>query len=223
MKSIVLTILAVFVAATAQAETAGGAFDGPFVSAQFGSQSASAVETNVQTTAQPGPSINQPDALGKGGVLQVHGGYGHDLGRMFNVTVGGFAELSGGGLAPTRAGFFGDTVDQEIANRIGLYLAPGVYVDPQTLVYAKVGVSQADHRYDRAVPGIALSQRISGQMFGIGVKRMLDDHMFWSVDYTRVNYGLAQLGTGVPLNTFVVDVRARAITEEVSVGFGYQF
>lgn len=223
MKSIVLTMIAVFAAAVAQAETAGGAFDGPFVSVEFGSQSAAAVETNVQTTLQPGPSINQPDALGKGGVLQVHGGYGHDFGGMFNLSVGGFAELSGGRLASTRAGAFGDTVEQEIANRIGLYLAPGVYVDPQTLVYAKVGVSRAEHRYERATYGVALSEEISGQMFGIGVKRMLDEHMFWSADYTRVNYGLTQLGTAVPLNGFTVNVRGRAITEEVSVGFGYQF
>ncbi|MEY4873232.1 MAG: hypothetical protein RLZZ563_2562, partial [Pseudomonadota bacterium] len=55
MKSIVLTMIAVFAAAMAQAETAGGAFDGPFVSVEFGSQSAAAVETNVQTTLQPGP------------------------------------------------------------------------------------------------------------------------------------------------------------------------
>jgi hypothetical protein len=206
MKSIVLTMIAVFAAAVAQAETAGGAFDGPFVSAQFGSQSASAVETHVQTTLQPGPSFDQPDALGKGGVLQFHGGYGRDLGGMFNVAVGAFAEFGGAGVAPTRATFFGDTVEQDITNRVGIYVAPGVYVDPQTVIFAKIGVSQADHRYDRAAPGIALSQRISGQMLGVGVKRMLDEHMFWTMDYTRVDYGLAQIGAAVSLNGNTVDI-----------------
>ena len=177
----------------------------------------------MQTTLQPGPSFDQPDALGKGGVLQFHGGYGRDLGGMFNVAVGAFAEFGGAGVAPTRATFFGDTVEQDITNRVGIYVAPGVYVDPQTVIFAKIGVSQADHRYDRAAAGIALSQRISGQMLGVGVKRMLDEHMFWTMDYTRVDYGLAQIGAAVSLNGNTVDIQSRAITEEVSVGFGYQF
>lgn len=227
MKLAILTLLAAgAMAPLAHAETdaaLGGAFDGPFVSAQFGAQRASAVEANVQTTVQPGLSFNQPDALGEGGVFQIHGGYGRDIGRVFNLTVAGFAEFGGAGLAPTRATFFGDAVEQDITNRIGVYVAPGVYLDLRTVVFAKIGVAQAEHRYSRALPGVALSPRISGQMLGVGVKRMLDDHIFWSADYTRVDYGRTQIGAGVALNGHTVDIQSRAITEEVSVGFGYQF
>lgn len=218
-----LTLAATVPSARAETDVAqGGAFDGPFVSAQFGAQRASAVEANVQTTV-PGFSFNQPDALGKGGVLQIHGGYGRDLGRGFNLTVAGFAEFGGAGLPPTRATFFGDTVEQDITDRIGVYVAPGVYLDPRTVVFAKIGVAQAEQRYSRALPGVALSPRISGQMLGVGVKRMLDDHIFWSADYTRVDYGRTQIGAGVALNGNTVDIQSRAITEEVTVGFGYQF
>lgn len=227
MKRAILTLLALAVTvplAHAEPEAArGGAFDGPFVSAGFGAQRASAREANVQTTVQPGPSFNQPDALGEGGVFQIHGGYGRDIGRVFNLTVAGFAEIGGAGLAPTQATFFGDAVAQDISKRIGVYVAPGVYLDPRTVVFAKIGVAQAEQRYSRALPGVALSPRISGQMLGIGVKRMLDDHMFWSVDYTRLDYGRTQIGAAVALNGNVVDIQSRAITEEVTVGFGYQF
>lgn len=226
MKTTALAILAFLTAAAAQAETnsgRSGAFDGAFVSAQFGAQSVAAAEANVQTTAQPGPSFAQPDAQGKGGALQIHGGYGHDLGRAFNLSVGGFVELGGADLDLSQATFFGDQVKQDISNRVGLYVAPGIYLDPQTLIYAKVGVSQATHNYSRATYGVDLSQQISGQMLGVGLKRMLSDRMFWTMDYTRVNYGLSQIGTSVPLNSFVVDVRSHAITEDISVGFGFQF
>ena len=227
MKLAILTLLALAVTvplAHAEPDAArGGAFDGPFVSAGFGAQRASAGAANVQTTVQPGPSFNQPDALGEGGVFQIHGGYGRDIGRLFNLTVAGFAEVGGAGLAPTQATFFGDAVAQDITNRIGVYVAPGVYLDPRTVVFAKIGVAQADQRYERATYGVALQKRISGQMLGVGVKRMLDDHMFWSVDYTRLDYGRTQIGAAVALNGNTVDVQSRAITEEVTVGFGYQF
>ncbi len=226
MKTTVLTMLAFVTSAAAHAEPASersGAFDGAFFSAQFGAQSGAAVEANVQTSAQPGPSFDQPDARGKGGVFQFQAGYGRDLGRAFNLSVGGFAEFGGAELDVSQATFFRDPVEQAITNRVGLYLAPGVYVDPQTLIYAKIGVSQATHHYDRATYAVALSQQISGPMLGIGLKRMLNDHMFWTMDYTRVDYGLAQIGSSVSLNSNVVDVRSHAITEDISVGFGYQF
>ena len=226
MKTSILTILVVLIAATANAETRSqnsGAFDGAFVGAQFGAQSGEASETNVQTTLQPGPSFDQPDAAGRSGVFQLHSGYGRDVGPMLNLSAGAFFEFGGARLDVTEATALEDHVAQSITKKRGLYIAPGIYSDPTTLVYGKVGMAQAAHRYTRADYGVALDKRISGRILGLGIKGMLDDHMFWTIEYTRVDYGLLQIGTSVPLSSFTVDVRSRAVTEDLSLGFGYQF
>lgn len=197
MKITVLAMAAITLATLAHGETISlrsGAFDGPFVSAQFGKQSAASVETNVQTTVQPGPSYDQPDALGKHGIWQIHGGYGRDLGQGFNLSVAGFAEFGGDWLDATTATFFKDSVRQKISSRVGIYFAPGFYINPQTLAYAKIGASQANHKYNRETYGVALEQRISGRIAGVGFKRKLGEHTFWTLDYTRVDYGLDQIG-----------------------------
>lgn len=122
----------------------------------------------------------------------------------------------------TQATFFHDPVVQDIINQRGIYAAPGVYLRPQTLVYATLGMAQATRRYIRAENAITLDTQISGPMFGLGIKSMLDDRMFWVINYTHVNYGLSQIGQSMPLNVYRVDVRSRAVTRDISIGFGMQ-
>lgn len=122
----------------------------------------------------------------------------------------------------TQATFFHDPVVQDIINQRGIYAAPGVYLRPQTLVYATLGMAQATQRYIRAENAIALYTQMPGPMFGLGIKSMLDDRMFWVINYTHVNYGLSQIGQSMPLNVYRVDVRSRAVTRDISIGFGMQ-
>lgn len=206
----------------AQAQDGRSAFTGPQISLHFGAQNSAVTETHVATTNGLN-QFNQPDATARGGIVQVHAGYGFDLGQGFNLTLGAFLEPGSATLAPTRATFFLDTVQQELRNRRGLYLAPGYLVDDRTLIFAKLGLAQADELYTRATPGIALRRVVSGTVYGVGVKRMLNRHLFWSFDVTRTDYGLNRLGSAVPLNGNSVNIRGRAAQDEVTVGLGYSF
>jgi opacity protein-like surface antigen len=223
MKSILLGF-GLMVVSTVQsvAQETHASFVGPSVSVGISLQGTDIFDANVSTTNNSN-SFDQPDASGDRLNAQIHAGYGFDFGNRFNASVNLFYDFGKATVEDTNATFFGDPVVQDIDNRFGAYIAPGVYLGQSTLIYAKFGVTMAEQSYTRPNTNIAVDAQVNGTLYGFGAKHMLENNMFLAMDYTKSEYGSARIGEAVNLNGFSVNIRSEVEQEDISIRIGYQF
>ncbi len=124
-------------------------------------------------------------------------------------------------LDDINATFFGDRVQQEISNRIGLYIAPGYAIQGNTLVFFKFGFTRANQSYTRESRGVALDKVIKGKLFGLGIKHAITENIYIGADITKYHYGMNSWVTNI--NPYEVFVTSKTEQTDASVSFGYKF
>lgn len=220
---LILTAIALTFCSNVFAEDALSTFSGPYVSLGAGYQHNTIEKENVRFVTGL-PSYDQPDASDKDFVGRIQAGYGRDFFEKFNVSVGVFYDIGGNKVKDIKATFYQDNVKQSIENTAGVFIAPGYYVNQQTLVFVKAGYVRADKEYTRPQApnsNISLSDSVGGYLWGAGVKHLISKNVFIGADLTRYTYGSSS--SVVSLNGTDVKISSKPEQTNVLISVGYMF
>jgi hypothetical protein len=202
------------------ADDMGTAFSGLSVSLGADYQASRISQETVRTTDGVF-AIKQPDAAGRGLAMQIQTGYAVKLGERFSISANAYASAGSGQTLATKATFFADSVVQKVGPAFGIFVAPGVYVTPRTLVFAKAGYGFSSWDYRRTAYGISSDKRGGGVLLGVGIKQLVSDKIFIGADLTRHSF---RAETGVlPLSSYTVQASAKVRQTTGTLSVGYLF
>jgi opacity protein-like surface antigen len=223
-KLTLLLALAAFASVSqAVAEENATTFSGPYVSLGAGYQHNTIKKENVSAVSGS-PSFDQANASDRDFVGRIQAGYGRDLYKNFNVSVGVFYDIGGNKVNDIKATFYQDNVKQSIENTAGVFIATGYYINQQTLVFLKAGYVRADKEYIRAkAPDINISQNdsVDGYLWGFGVKHLLTKKVFVGADVSRYTYESSS--SIANLNGLEVRVSSKPEQTNALLSLGYMF
>jgi opacity protein-like surface antigen len=224
---LILTAIALTFCSNVFAEDAPSTFSGPYLSLGAGFQYNNIEKENVRAVSGF-PSIDQPNASNNDFVGRIQAGYGRDLSEKFNFSVGVFYDIGGNKVNDIKATFYQDNVKQSIENTVGVFIAPGYYVNKQSLLFVKAGYVRADKeytRYKQELPdvdiNINLRNSVDGYLWGVGVKHLVSENVFVGADFTRCSFGKSS--SVANLNGLEVEISSKAEQTNVLFSLGYQF
>ena len=114
--------------------------------------------------------------------------YGFSLGGNSVITVGLDADLSDAKLASySDDDSDGINVEVKQKNRYGVYVAPGIAITKDALVYAKLGYNKMKGELS-FTGGESASENFNGVSFGIGSRIMISKNTFFKVEAARYNF-----------------------------------
>lgn len=129
-----------------------------------------------------GTSFN---GLGKQSISGALGAdYGFALGQSSVLLVGATYDLSNPEFL--KASSSDTTLTGKVKQRYSVYLAPGVTVSPQTMLYAKL--SYESGKAELSASGESESETFRGVGYGFGIRTFLDKNIFAGVEVARINY-----------------------------------
>ncbi len=194
MKKTLLLASAAIGLASSQAWAQGGSFEGLTLGLN--------VESVRSTTENTNTGLSDGSNSGVGS-LQAQ--YGFALGSQFRLGLG-----ITGGIGSYKAGSIGGT-DYSTKNAISFDLIPSVALSESMLLYGKVSSLSATGVSTTA--GVETTTSISGIGWGLGLRAMVDKHVFLQV--------------GVDVNRYDDKVDAgltiRRSSNVGSIGLGYKF
>ena len=206
------------------AEENSSTFSGPYMSVGAGYQHNLIDNENVRATTGS-PSFNQPSASNHDIFGQIQAGYGRDFFEKYNISVGLFYDFGGSKVNDIKATFYQDIVKQRLENTAGIFIAPGYYINKETLVFVKAGYVHADKEYVRfkQTPNINinLDDSVDGYLWGVGVKHMVSKNIFVGADLTKFSYGTSS--SIASLNGLEVKVSSKAEQTNALLSVGYMF
>jgi len=202
------------------ASSTRGAFDGPYLALGIGSQSGKISNTEVSA-----PSLNiafgQANSFDAHAVGQLSAGYAYSVNPHISIAATIFYQMSNERAGKTVATFYQDTTTQKLQHVMGVSVEPGIYLTNKTLAFVKLGYARADHTYTRPGFNVALSNPVSGVLYGVGAKYLVTDHIFISGDVAKYNYGHSAEETS--LGGLPVRLSSNAKQTVGIVSVGYQF
>lgn len=154
--------------------------------------SSTTVEVSGTTRANEPVDIN---GIGQQAITaQIGGDYMFTPGNDGVVIVGLSYDPSGYTIADgtiTSEGGALTTLNAEIDSVLSVYVAPGLKVNPSTVLYAKLAYQQGDATV--VVSGINTSdvnesRTFSGLGYGFGIRTMMKDGLFAAAEVLRTNY-----------------------------------
>lgn len=207
--------------APASAQSRGAAtFEGPWIATLGG------YDGNTSQHAQDDAIDPDVDESVDGFVYGFAAGYDKDLGKL---VLGIEGELTDSTAESDEGNGFADFGLGEVAAGRDLYLGArlGVKVTPATLIYAKLGYTNARFNYVAAHDGDEEDYRVNldtdGYRVGLGVEQKLGLNAFAKVEYRYSNYSEGEIdfeAEGIPDgNSFATD----ADRHQVMLGVGYRF
>ena len=223
---LILPTIALTFCSNVFAEDAPSTFSGPYLSLGAGFQHITIEKENVRAVSGF-PSIDQPSASNNDFVGRIQAGYGRDLSEKINVSAGVFYDIGGNKVNDIKATYYQDNVKQSIENTVGIFIAPGYYVNKQTLVFVKAGYVRADKEYARykqeGITDININIRnsVDGYLWGAGVKHLVSENVFVGADFTRCTFGNSSSVTN--LNRLEVEITSKPEQTNVLFSLGYQF
>ena len=221
---LVLTIITLSYVSNVLAENASSSFSGPYVSLGLGNQYNVIDKENVRAVTGA-PSFDQPNASKHDYFGQIQAGYGIDFYDKFNVALNAFYDFGGEKVNDIKATLYQDTVKQRLQNTAGIFIAPGYYVNDQTLVFLKAGWVRADKEYSRyrQVPNINVNvnDSVDGYLWGVGIKHLVSTKLFIGADLTRYSYGSSS--SIANLNSLEVKVSSKSEQTNALISVGYMF
>jgi outer membrane immunogenic protein len=140
----------------------------------------------------------------------VDAAYGLSLGGKGVLTIGLEADLSDATIASSTLD--GDKLDVKLKNRYGVYLAPGVALTKDALVYAKLGYNQLKGELAGATG--SASKTFRGVSYGAGARVMLSGNTFLKVEFGRYTFGSETVGDGA-------DTKPSATVGTIGIGMNF--
>jgi outer membrane immunogenic protein len=146
--------------------------------------------------------------------VSVDVSYGLSLGGSSVLTIGLDADLSDAKLATftdadTVNGF---NVEVKQKNRYGVYVAPGIAVTKDALIYGKLGYNSM--KGELSFDAGSVSQTFKGVSYGVGTKIMISKNTFFKVEASRYTYSSKTTDDGT-------SVKPSATVG--TIGFGIKF
>ncbi len=204
IKNLALTVT---LSLAASASLAAGTFDGPF--AHFGSNLANSQE-ELSNLVGPGATTFSAKAKWMG---QIGAGFSHAFG-LFNLAASAYYVL---GDQDAMEAIFGapyaaNAVNAKLKNTRGISIEPGVYLDPSTLIYLKLGYMSTTRTLYTSLSG-SRDDSFYGRIVGLGARYA----------FTPVIYGIAEAQQG-QLRALTIDgVETRPNSQTIFLGMGYKF
>ncbi len=106
---------------------------------------------------------------------------------------------------------------------MNLYIAPGLEISPESMLYAKLGYSASQFSYANGG-----SQNLNGFLVGLGYKQIIQGGFYGFAEANYTSYGQANVGANGPWNsgirgTYTINGNLSANTFTGLVGVGYKF
>ena len=193
--------------ATASATVMASGFDGPFVQGGIGFSEMRAKHQYQEPGHIENDRVKKTNFLG-----QIAAGYSQSFGT-FNLAASIYTVL-GSQKANTNDAFgWGENIDFKGRRTVGLTIEPGVNINPNSLVYAKLGVTQMRGRMDAEEAGIA-NKTHNGFSVGAGFKYKFTPNIYGLAEIMQTNfnrktyfeYGGGSLGTKPKTLTGIVGI-----------------
>jgi hypothetical protein len=146
--------------------------------------------------------------------VSVDVSYGLSLGGSSVLTVGLDADLSDAKLATFTDADANDGFNVEVKqkNRYGVYVAPGIAVTKDALIYGKLGYNSM--KGELSSPDGAVSQTYKGVSYGVGTKIMISKNTFFKVEASRYTFSS---------KTTDDDTSVKPSATVGTIGFGIKF
>ena len=231
MKHLTKIFLAIATLFTTAVNAQSSKLAGPYGQIGVGYQNTSPSFSNTSLVAQGqslNPNVSVSNSSGFTGV--VSGGYNFAVGSPLVIGLGfDFAPFStqSATASASYSGVYGtyqNSASVYIKNTLNLFVSPGIALDQNKLLYAKVGYTGA------SANGVNTDFYMGGTSFGFGYKQMIDSGLYGFAEYNYVNYGsLSRSLSGTLVTPTKVSVPATltstvtATSSNLLIGVGYRF
>jgi outer membrane immunogenic protein len=234
MKKIQLAMLsASIIGMTATAVNAQSKFEGFY--GQVGVGFSSVTPSLKGVTITP-PAGNSPSSYGMGSSIDstnsfagaIGLGYTFAVAPKFTIGIGadylpfngqsGNFTITNSSLSPSS-----QTSTFKQKETMNLYIAPGLEITPESMLYAKLGYSASSFSY-----GNGGSQNLNGYLVGLGYKQIIQGGFYGFAEANYTSYGEANVsGSGAwnsgVTGTYATNGKLSANTFTGLVGVGYKF
>jgi hypothetical protein len=234
MKKIQKTLIAAGIAlatvATAQAQSK---FEGAY--GQLGVGFTSTMPTLGGATLTP-PAGNSPSSYGLGTSIEstnsfagaIGLGYTFSVAPKFTVGLGiDYLPMAGqsGNYSLTNSSLSTPTLSGTYKQKqtYNVYVAPGLEITPDSMLYAKLGYSGSQFTY-----GDGGLQNLNGFLVGLGYKQIISGGLYGFAEANYTSYGQQNVGSTGPWGgnvsgTYAINANLSANTFTGLVGVGYKF
>ena len=187
MKKILLACLCVVsLISSAAAEST---FNGLYLGAAGGYSSGNTHFTDGATNLQTDANFDSP-------IWEVNAGLGHSLFHFLYLGIGAKYQ----GLSNAKASKNNENVD--VSSAFFAVITPGILITQKTLLYANLGVGEVDAKYTQS--SVVKNETTTdgpheswSAIYGIGLKRGLNDYISIGAEFNRVNAGSAGLSNNI--------------------------
>lgn len=234
MQKISRALIAVgLVSASIAAANAQSKFEGAY--GQLGVGFTSTMPTLGGATLTP-PAGNSPSSYGLGTSIDstnsfagsVGLGYTFSVAPKFTVGLGvDYLPIAGqsGNYSLTNSSLSPSTLSGTYKQKqtYNIYVAPGLEITPDSMLYAKLGYSGSQFTY-----GDGGSQNLNGFLVGLGYKQIISGGLYGFAEANYTSYGEKNVGSTGAWNsgvrgTYALNANLSANTFTGLVGVGYKF
>jgi hypothetical protein len=231
MKFLIYCFLLIGALLTSLANAQNSNLAGPYGQIGIGYQNTSPSFSNTSLVAlgqSLNPNISVSNSSGVTGAISA--GYNFSLSPALLVGIGlDFSPFSTQSATASASysgplGSYQNSASVYIKNTLNLFVSPGIALDQNKLLYAKVGYTGA------SANGVNTDFYMGGTSFGFGYKQIINSGVYGFAEYNYVNYGsLSRSLSGNLITPTKVSVPA-TLTSTVSatstnllIGLGYRF
>ena len=166
----------------------------------------------ISTTTEAPVGVYRINGIGQEATnAALQAAYSFAASDVFLLSVGGTYNL--GGVDAGTVTSNGSTSTLSWQNGMSLYVEPGFMLNDKNLGYAKVSYNRASAKVQEGATSI--TQDITGNGFGFGIRTLLSKNLFLQVEVDRIQFGSARFAGETK------DFKSSATMG--SLGIGYKF
>jgi len=206
-------------------------FSGPYAQFGVGYQTASPSFSNTSLSAAGQsltPTVSVSNASGFTGTIAA--GYNFFSGNPLLLGLGieytpfPTSNATASASYSGSVGTYQNSASVHINNSLNIFLAPGLALDQNKLLYGKVGYTGS------SANGVNTDFYMGGTSLGFGYKQIIESGLYGFAEYNYVNYGSLTRSLSGTLKTpgnvsipATLSSTVTATTTNILIGLGYQF
>ena len=206
-------------------------FSGPYTQFGVGYQTASPSFSNTSLSAAGQsltPTVSVSNASGFTGTIAA--GYNFFSGNPLLLGLGieytpfPTSNATASASYSGSVGTYQNSASVHINNSLNIFLAPGLALDQNKLLYGKVGYTGS------SANGVNTDFYMGGTSLGFGYKQIIESGLYGFAEYNYVNYGSLTRSLSGTLKTpgnvsipATLSSTVTATTTNILIGLGYQF